>query len=41
MFVDEVKLFIAEQNWSTRHGGCSVIDCYSDSYQEEAKFMFW
>jgi len=40
MFSD-IKLTVAVPNWFMRCGGCTIIDFYNGSYQEDVKFMFW
>ena len=41
MSADIIKIIAAVQNWSMRCEGCSIIDFYNGSYQEDVKFMFW
>jgi hypothetical protein len=38
--VDITQFVVAAENGFVRCGGCSIVDFYSSSYQEEAMFVF-
>ena len=41
MFAGGIKFVVAVHYRFMRRAGCSIIDFYNDSYQEDVKFMFW
>jgi len=40
-FADGIKFVVAVHNRFVRGAGCSNIDFYNDSCQEDVKFKFW